>query len=179
MEAAAAEFTPGQKVLQSACVYGDFSPLLARRVGPDGELIVIDVAPIQTENCRRKLLPYPQAKVRLADASAPLSENVDGVCCFFLLHEVPEDYKARIVDNLLSTVEPGGKVVFVDYHRPHPLHPLKWIMALVFHWLEPYARILWTREIKSYAKRAEEFNWEKCTYFGGLYQKVVVTRCPS
>jgi SAM-dependent methyltransferase len=178
MEAAANEFTPGQKVLQSACVYGDFSPLLARRVGPAGELTVIDVAPIQTDNCRRKLLPYPQAKVRVADAAAPLSEHVDGVCCFFLLHEVPEDYKARIVDNLLGIVEPGSKVVFVDYHRPHAFHPLKGIMALVFHWLEPYARILWEREIQSYASRAEEFDWEKSTYFGGLYQKVVAIRRP-
>ncbi|CAK0737831.1 Methyltransferase [Gammaproteobacteria bacterium] len=176
MTAAAAEFAPGQRVLQSACVYGDFSPILARRVGPSGQLTVIDVAPIQTSNCQRKLHPYPHAKVRVADAAAPLAEDVDGVCCFFLLHEVPEDYKVRIVDNLLGTVAPGGKVVFVDYHRPHSLHPLKGIMALVFRWLEPYAPILWEREIQSYASRAEEFTWEKCTYFGGLYQKVVAVR---
>jgi len=176
MEAAAAEFVPGQRVLQSACVYGDFSPILARRVGPSGQLTVIDVAPIQTNNCQRKLRPYPHAKVRVADAAAPLTEEVDGVCCFFLLHEVPEDYKARIVDNLLGMVAPGNKVVFVDYHRPHPLHPLKGIMALVFRWLEPFAQVLWGREIQSYASRAEDFSWEKCTYFGGLYQKVVAVR---
>jgi SAM-dependent methyltransferase len=178
MQAAADEFTPGQKVLQSACVYGDFSPLLARRVGPAGQLTVIDVAPIQTENCQRKLTRYPHAKVRIADAAAPLKDDVDAVCCFFLLHEVPEDYKERIVNNLLGLVKPGGKVVFVDYHRPHPFHPLKGIMALVFRWLEPYAPILWKREIKSYASRAEEFDWDKCTYFGGLYQKIVAVRRP-
>ena len=176
MEAAAAEFTPGQKILQSACVYGDFSPILARRVGPEGRLTVIDVAPIQVSNCQRKLHPYPQATARVADVADPLAEDVDGVCCFFLIHEVPEDYKSRIVDNLLSMVKPGGKVVFVDYHRPHAFHPLKGIMALVFRWLEPYARILWDREIMSYASRAAEFDWEKCTYFGGLYQKIVAVR---
>lgn len=179
MEAAAAEFSPGQTILQSACVYGNFSPLLAQRVGPEGKLIVIDVAPIQIENCLRKLFPYPQAKARVADATTPLTENVDGVCCFFLLHEVPEDYKTRIVNNLLGTVSHGGKVVFVDYHRPHPFHPLKWIMMMVFRWLEPYAIILWDREIKSYVNQAEEFDWEKKTYFGGLYQKVVAIRRPA
>jgi SAM-dependent methyltransferase len=176
MRAAAAEFAPGQKVLQSACVYGDFSPLLARRVGPEGRLTVIDVAPLQATHCQRKLLPYPQAEVRVADATTPLAKDLDGVCCFFLLHEVPEDYKARIVDNLLGAVAPGRKVVFVDYHRPHPFHPLKWVMALVFCWLEPYARTLWGREIWSYATRPGEFDWDKCTYFGGLYQKVVAVR---
>jgi ubiquinone/menaquinone biosynthesis C-methylase UbiE len=178
METAAAEFSPGQTVLQSACVYGDFSPLLAQRVGPEGQLIIIDVAPIQIENCLRKLFPYPQAKARVANATTPLTENVDGVCCFFLLHEVPEDYKTRIVNNLLGTVSAGGKVVFVDYHRPHSFHPLKWIMVLIFRWLEPYAKILWDREIKSYANQAEEFDWKKQTYFGGLYQKVVAIRRP-
>lgn len=176
MEIAAAEFNPGQKILQSACVYGDFSPLLARRVGPKGQLTVIDVAPIQIENCQRKLIDYPHAQVRVADAAHPLNDAVDGVCCFFLLHEVPEDYKSLILNNLLGLVAPGGKVVFVDYHRPHPLHPLKWIMALVFHWLEPYAKILWHREIQSYAQQPEKFEWQKSTYFGGLYQKIVAIR---
>ncbi len=176
MKAAAAEFNPGQKILQVACVYGDFSPILARQVGSEGRLTVIDVAPIQIENCRRKLVSYPQTKLRVADAAAPLAEDVDGICCFFLLHEVPEEYKTRIVDNLLGMLAPGGKIVFVDYHRPHALHPLKGIMALVFRWLEPFARILWDREIVSYTSRANEFDWEKCTYFGGLYQKVVGVR---
>ncbi|CAK0756812.1 Methyltransferase [Gammaproteobacteria bacterium] len=178
MESAANEFDPGQKVLQTACVYGDFSPLLARRVGPTGQLTVIDVAPIQTENCQRKLKPYPQARVQIADASlAPLlSKEIDGVCCFFLLHEVPEEYKSKIVDNVLNTVVPGGKVVFTDYHRPKAFHPLKGIMALVFKTLEPYAMTLWDREIQSYATQANAFHWEKNTYFGGLYQKVVATR---
>jgi SAM-dependent methyltransferase len=176
MKAAAAEFTPGQKILQSACVYGNFSQLLAQRVGTKGKLTVIDVAPIQIEYCQRKLLPYPQANARVADATVPFPEDVDGICCFFLLHEVPEDYKTRIVDNLLGSVKPGGKVVFVDYHRPHSFHPLKGIMALVFRWLEPYAIIMWKREIQSYSKQAEKFNWEKCTYFGGLYQKVIAVR---
>lgn len=179
MAAAAAEFTPGQKILQSACVYGDFSPILARRVGPKGRLTVVDVAPIQISNCQRKLVPYPQATARVADAAAPLADEVDGVCCFFLIHEVPEDYKVRIVDNLLGMVKPGDKVVFVDYHRPHSFHPLKGVMALVFQWLEPFARILWDREIKSYASRAEDFDWTKRTYFGGLYQKVVAVRRPA
>jgi len=176
MEAAAAEFQPGQKILQSACVYGDFSPLLARRVGPQGQLTVIDIAPIQIENCKKKLEEYPHAQVRVADAAAPLPDQVDGVCCFFLLHEVPEEYKTRIVDNLLGLIPPGGKLVFVDYHRPQSWHPLKGIMALVFYLLEPFARRMWDNEINSYAHFATDFSWEKCTYFGGMYQKVVATR---
>jgi SAM-dependent methyltransferase len=176
MQSAVAELAPGSHVLQTACVYGNFSQLLADQVGREGSLEVIDVAPLQVENCRRKLVGYPNAQVRVADAAVPTGATYDGICCFFLLHEVPEDYKRRIVDSLLSSVKPGGRVVFVDYHRPRPLHPLRAIMSLVFRWLEPFAPSLWERDIASYARRAEDFVWHKETFFGGLYQKVVAIR---
>jgi SAM-dependent methyltransferase len=176
MQSAVAEFAAGSHVLQTACVYGGFSQLLARQVGRAGSLEVIDVASLQVQNCRRKLVDYPNARVRIADAAVPPGPTYDGICCFFLLHEVPEDYKSRIVDNLLTSVRPGGRVVFVDYHRPARLHPLRAVMALVFRWLEPYAPSLWEREIASYARNAEGFVWHKATFFGGLYQKTVAIR---
>ena len=43
------------RVLQLACVYGDLSTRLARHVGPKGALDIIDIAPIQVANARRKL----------------------------------------------------------------------------------------------------------------------------
>jgi ubiquinone/menaquinone biosynthesis C-methylase UbiE len=60
-ESGGGEFKPGQQVLQAAAVYGDFSPRLARRLGDGGELLVLDVAPIQIANTRRKLAPWPAA----------------------------------------------------------------------------------------------------------------------
>lgn len=175
-EALVAEITPGQTVLQPACVYGNFSACLARAVGETGRLVVTDVAPIQVANARRKLDGLPQATVRLADATRPPAGPFDTVACFFLLHEVPEDYKQRIVDALLAVVRPGGAAVFVDYHGPVAMHPLKPVMSLVFDTLEPFAKALWRHEIASYASAGDEFTWEKATYFGGLYQKVVARR---
>ncbi len=176
MSDAAAEFGAGTRVLQTACVYGDFSARLAERVGPKGRLDVIDVAQMQLANCRRKLTAYPQVRLRVADTALHEGKGYDGVCCFFLLHEVPEDYKHRIVDRVLGSLRPGGKAVFVDYHAPRQWHPLRGIMALVFRWLEPFAAALWQHEIASYASHAGDFVWSKQTYFGGLYQKTVAVR---
>lgn len=167
------EIEPGQSVLQPACVYGGFSNHLADAVGPKGHLLVTDVAPIQVAGARRKLGGMPQATVRLGDASRPTGGPYDVVACFFLLHEVPEAYKAMIVNALLNVVTPTGKVVFVDYHRMRPRHPLKPIMSLVFDTLEPFAKELWHREIEDYASAGNRFTWSKETYFGGLYQKVI------
>lgn len=175
-EAAIREIERSERVLQPACVYGGFSAALARRVGPAGRLDVIDVAPLQVENCRRKLDAYPQARVRHADAAAPGGEPYDAVCCFFLLHELPDDYKGRVVDALLAAVRPGGPVVFVDYHPPHRAHPLKLPLGLVFDTLEPFARTLWRRPIRDFARHGRDFSWRTETYFGALYQKTVARR---
>jgi ubiquinone/menaquinone biosynthesis C-methylase UbiE len=167
------EIRPGDRMLQIASVYGEFSPRMARAVGPEGSLDVIDIAPIQVEHTRIKLKPYPQARVALADAAVPPDGPFDVAVSFFLLHEVPEDYKSRIVNAALERVQPGGKMIFIDYHRPANLHPLRPIMVGVFALLEPFAKILWTREISSYARDAAKFTWTKETCFGGLYQKVI------
>ena len=176
IQAACEEVTPGSSVLQTACVYGNFSAILASKIGPEGYLEVIDVAPIQVNSCRAKLKDYPYAVVRVRDAAEPSDRSYDTVCCFFLLHEVPESYKARIVRSVLDSVEVGGKVVFVDYHRPSPLHPLRPFMLGVFMTLEPFALPLWRNEIASYAEDRERFDWQKQTFFGGLYQKTVARR---
>ncbi len=168
------EIGVGQQVLLASCVYGNLSCDLSRRVGLTGHLDVIDVAPIQLENCRRKLRGFPQATIRLADAAAPGNELYDAVCCYFLLHELPDDYKRAVVEALLDRVGPGGKGIFVDYHKPHWAHPLKPVTSLVFDTLEPFAKGLWRNEIAEFSANAGQFSWRKETYFGGLFQKVVV-----
>jgi len=174
--AAFSEIEPGQRVLQPASVYGDFSPNLAKQVGANGHLDVIDIAPIQIASCRRKLRDYPQATTRRADARSPGEDPYDVICCYFLMHELPDQVKHEVVDGLLENIKPGGKVVFVDYHKPHWAHPLKLITSIVFDTLEPFAKGLWRKEIADYAAKRDDFNWRQETYFGGLFQKVVAER---
>jgi len=170
------EVSPGQRVLQTASAYGNISVELAKAVGETGALDVIDVAPLQVDHCRRKLAKHPHATVEVADATTPISRPYDTVCCFFLLHEVPDGEKKEIVDNILATVPIGGRAVFVDYHRAKWWHPLRMPMRLVFRCLEPFAIGLIDREIPDFASKRDRFVWRKETYFGGLYQKVVAER---
>lgn len=173
---AAAEITPGQSVLQPACVYGDVSSVLAEKVGASGALDVIDVVPLQAENSARKLQKYPWCRVRLANAVAPGGGPYDAVNCFFLLHELPDNYKRIVTDALLASVRPGGKVIFIDYHRPRWWHPLWPLQATVFRFLEPFAKSLWRCEIPDLASDSGDYNWRKETFFGGFFQKVVAVR---
>ncbi|SJZ95707.1 rhodoquinone biosynthesis methyltransferase RquA [Consotaella salsifontis] len=170
------EFEPGQDVYQPAHAYGTVAPRLAELLGPKGHLDIIDIAPIQIERCHKKLDRFAHVTIRRGDAANPPLRTYDAINCFFLLHEVPDSYKRRIVDGLLGAVKPGGKVVFIDYHRYSPFHPLRPIMWSVFRFLEPFANSLCWSEIRNFASRSDGFEWSKEVYFGGLYQKVVARR---
>ncbi|MBT8058743.1 MAG: rhodoquinone biosynthesis methyltransferase RquA [Gammaproteobacteria bacterium] len=171
-----AEIEPGQSVLQPASVYGSFVPNLAAHVGPGGRFDVVDVAQVQVESARRKLRDHPHATAYHANILHFRGKPYDAVVCYFLLHEVPEEVKFQVVNHLLDKVEPGGKVVFVDYHKPRWWHPLKLITSIVFDTLEPFAKGLWRRPIRDYAQDPDRFEWRKETIFGQLFQKVVATR---
>lgn len=174
LKAALSEIAPGSSVLQVAAVYGEFSKKLTEHIGPQGTLKLIDVAPIQVTNTKVKLAEFPNAEVCLADASTIDDEAYDVVLCYFLLHEVPDDYKTRIIENLLRNLKPDGKLIIIDYHKPHWAHPVKPIISLIFDTLEPFAKGLWRKSFREFASDPDQFEWQHKTYFGGLYQRVIV-----
>lgn len=180
MDECVGEFKSGQKVLQAAAVYGDFSERLVRQLGKEGELVVVDVAKVQLERTKKKLAGYTtKCSVLAGDLADPLPDAgpYDAVCCFLLLHEVPTDAREKIVQNLLAACKPDGYVVFVDYHMPSIFNPLKPVMHAVWRLLEPYAESLINSSIEAAGgELSKEFEWSKETSFGGLYQKVIARR---
>ena len=175
-DAAIAEMAPGTEVLQLACVYGDLSPRLAVHLGQSGRLDIVDIAPIQVANTRAKLNALPWANTHVANAADRGAKTYDTVLSFFLLHELPDALKTRVVDAALAQVRPGGLAIFIDYARPSPWHPVRPVMAAVFALLEPFAKTLWRREIKSFATDAADHDWTRETSFGGLFQTTIAMR---
>lgn len=184
-DAALAEIGPqaNGRTLQIACVYGDLTPRLVRQVADDGELHVIDVLPIQLQNLKRKLADveaHGTERVRLLQRdSAALGfddASYERVLVFFLLHEQPEEVRRKTLAEALRVVKPGGQVVIVDYHRPTGWNPVRHPLRALLRRLEPYADDLWNSEIAGFLPEGAYTGLRKQTYFGGLYQKVVVTR---
>ncbi len=170
------EISAGQSVLLSSHVYGNLCPYLADRVGPEGTFHVCDVTPIQVAHAQRKLAGRPWAKAWREDAATAGEGHYDVVASFFLMHEIPDGKKRQVLDNLLDRIAPGGKAVLIDYHKPHWAHPVRPILSLVCRLLEPFARSVWDHELSAFASSPNDFTWTKTTLFGGVYQKVVVTR---
>ncbi len=161
-----------------ACVYGDFTPRLAERVrAGEGRLDVVDVLPIQLQNLERKLAPG--APVQLLQGDASRLREADGaydrVILFFLLHEMPLEVRQRTLGEALRVVKPGGQVVIVDYHAPRRWHPLRGVMRWILRNFEPFAMDLWANEIEGWLPAHRVAALRKETFYGGLYQRLVIT----
>lgn len=171
---------PRSKVLQVACVYGKFSGRLADHLSMSGSsLDLVDVAEIQLKNAKRKLADHRNISYRHQDSSQLRypDGHFDQSVVFFLLHEQPEEVRRKTIAEAIRVTRPGGKVVFIDYHAPRRSHPLRYLMKPVLHFLEPFALDLWRNKLESYMPaEIETAQVESELYFGGLYQKVVVTK---
>nr|VFJ42267.1 MAG: Methyltransferase domain-containing protein [Candidatus Kentron sp. FW]VFJ50036.1 MAG: Methyltransferase domain-containing protein [Candidatus Kentron sp. FW] len=163
--------------LQVACVYGDFSPQVAKRLTPDSCLDIVDVAPVQIENVSVKVKDYPNVSLHQQDSTNLSFKDAtyDNVIVFFLLHEQPLEARKRTIHEAIRVTKPGGKLIFVDYHRPHWGNPFRYIMVPILSTLEPFALDLWKNEIIDWVPRElRPKTIHKKTFFNGLYQKVVM-----
>jgi ubiquinone/menaquinone biosynthesis C-methylase UbiE len=165
------------RTLQVACVYGDFTTSFAARLAPDARLDVVDVLPIQLENLRRKLPPAAPVALYRRDSAALGYEKAtfDQAVVFFLLHEQPSQVRRQTLAEVLRVVKPGGRIVVVDYHRPHRLNPLRLVIRPLLARLEPFALDLWREEVGHWLPQGvARGRIRKTTFFGGLYQRVVI-----
>jgi len=168
---------PG-RTLQVACVYGDFTPRLAGRVPANGSLDVVDVLPIQLANLRAKLGGAMRASLVHRDASDLGFDDAsyDRAVLFFLLHEMPLEVRRRTLSEAMRVLKPGGRLVIVDYHRPRAWHPLRAPMRWILTHLEPFAMDLWHEPIDAWMPDVPCARVERETFYGGLYQKLVVSK---
>jgi ubiquinone/menaquinone biosynthesis C-methylase UbiE len=163
---------PG-KTLQVACVYGDFTTRLVQKLSPDASLDIVDVAPVQLENARSKLGDHAQIRLHQQDSSNMAFQDgeFENTIVFFLLHEQPEPIRLATIAEAIRVTKRGGQIIFVDYHRPSPWNPFRYLMQGLFRLLEPFAENFWRKDIQDWANLDDDqASVKKQLYFGGLYQ---------
>jgi ubiquinone/menaquinone biosynthesis C-methylase UbiE len=170
---------PGS-TLQVASAYGDFTPALAQRAAAGkGDVDVIDVLPIQLENLKGKL--SPDAPVRLATMDSAALDfpdaHFDRAVLFFLLHEMPEEWRRRTLAETIRVVRPGGRIVIIEYAQPARWNPMRYLFAPILAVLEPFALDLWRHDVREFLPGdAAIKGFQRRGFFGGLYQLVTFER---
>lgn len=180
VDALTRELKKNQKVLQLGAVFGNQIDEVAMALSANGQYDIVDINPLQVSRITDKYWKvYPCIKVHCQNAAElKLKDKYDAVICFMLLSEVPSATKTKIINNALKMVKPGGKVIFIDWHRPLFTHPLRYLVRMHNRLYHPFVEKLWDRDIDTYAlsELRSQFIWRKNTYFGRMFQKTVAVR---
>lgn len=164
-------------VLQMACVYGDFSAKLRTLLPANTHVDIVDVVADQLKNARRKLGHESNISLWCQDTTSLsfANQSYECVVLFFLLHEQPLSVRKKTLQEAFRVTKPGGKVVIVDYHRPETYHPVRLLIYPILKYLEPFALDLWRNEILDwFPDDSQHEPIQKQTFFGGLYQQLVI-----
>ena len=109
----------GMTVLEPGPGMGFFTLELARRVGPSGRVVAVDLQPRMLASLRRRATRAGVAdridtRVARPDALGveDLAGKVDLVVAFALVHELPD--AGRFFSEIRATLAPGGEVLVAE-----------------------------------------------------------------
>ncbi len=112
------ELAPGQSVLDVGCGTGlSFEPV-QRAVGPKGRIIGVELSPDMLARARERVTVNGWRNVTLVEAAAEDADipgDVDAVLSF-CTHDILQSEAA--LNNVLSHLKPGGRVVAAGGKRP-------------------------------------------------------------
>jgi ubiquinone/menaquinone biosynthesis C-methylase UbiE len=112
---------PGMRLLDLGCGTGSLARALADRLGEDGRVVGIDLAPKQLQRARDKLArtPISAGLLRATARELPFGANAfDGIVSSLVFHALPDDVRARAIDEAHRVLRPGGFFALVDWSRP-------------------------------------------------------------
>lgn len=110
----------GMTVLDVGCGPGFFAIEIAKMVGPSGRVIAADLQEGMLEKVRAKIQGTPlESRVRLhrcQEAEIALSERVDFVLAFYMVHELTD--QTAFFAEIRDVLNPDGQLLVVE----PPLH---------------------------------------------------------
>jgi len=144
--------TPNEAILQLTCVYGELTTKLIEAVSPT-PLHIADVAMVQLNLARRKAggeNALLAARMN-AEQLAYRDDSFSTVVLFFLLHEMPEDARVKVLSECMRVIPAGGVLLVTEYaplptkHMLYRFPPSRWLITR----LEPFLDGFWRDDMAS------------------------------
>ena len=103
-------------VLEVGCGPGFFTLDMAEMVGESGKIIAVDIQEGMLEKVKSKTTGTPLAhRIKIHkcnETSLGISEHVDFVLLFYMVHEVPD--KPNFFSQLSSILKPNGQILVAE-----------------------------------------------------------------
>jgi len=117
----------GQVVADIGCSPGFFTVAMAKRVGPTGRAIAVDLQEEMLEITRRHACQAGVADRITFHRCEPdrigLSGQVDFALAFYVVHEVPD--RAKLLAEIRTLLKPDGSFLFVEPKMHVPATPFQ------------------------------------------------------
>jgi len=125
------DIEPGQSILDLGSGTGRNDCLMAKKVGPKGKVLGLDISKEMLRLSRKRCQPYPNASFKEQRIEAPLTnqEEFDKVFISFVLHGFENHQKIEIIGNAYRALKPGGTFYVFDYNEfdiRRLWFPLRW-----------------------------------------------------
>jgi ubiquinone/menaquinone biosynthesis C-methylase UbiE len=106
----------GITVLDLGCGPGYFTTEIARMLGGSGKVIAADLQDGMLDKVRKKIKGTalePRVELhKCEETSTGISETVDFILCFYMIHEVPD--QNSLFMELKSILRPGGRLYIIE-----------------------------------------------------------------
>ncbi len=118
---------PGDVVADIGCGTGYFSRRLAKKCSPGGRVLAVDIQPEMLELLTNKMAAAGITNVvpvlgTITDPNLPAT-SVDLAFMVDVYHEL--DHPFEMMQAMVKSLKPGGRVVFVEFRGEDPAVPIK------------------------------------------------------
>ena len=121
------KLTPGMTIADIGAGSGYLSFMMAKKVGPKGKVMAVDIQPEMLEIVQKKAdqLGVKNVVPKLGATTNPHlpPASIDLMIMVDVYHEFDKPYE--MTDNMIKALKKGGRLVFVEYRKEDPNVPIK------------------------------------------------------
>jgi len=113
------DIQPELSILDLGSGTGRNDCLMARKIGPGGHIIGLDISKEMLSLSRKRCQSYPNIEFREQRIEMPLAyqEEFDRIFISFVLHGFENTQKIGITSNAYNALKPGGVLCIFDYNE--------------------------------------------------------------
>lgn len=127
----------GDKILDLCSGTGRVASWMSEMIGEEGEVMGMDITPGMIHVARERYGRLANVSFLRKDVTQPweYQDHFDGIFMSFALHELPEKYRAGVLERSYSALKKKGRMVIADFD-PRPSGRAKFFSLIFFKLFE-------------------------------------------